>query len=126
MTELDASSPVGAANDEISRFLENAPSFSPSENTTTVSLSGLEEQITGLMLTIHDVVQYVNASPLASLDTNGRAEIDRYARNLHRLKHFLTFVGSYAETRRDQLLAQSRKVSQVLAWCDAVKLANRE
>jgi hypothetical protein len=126
MQAVDVLKLIDAANAEISRFLENTPMFSPSDNLTAATLSGLQEQVTALMLTVQNVGECVKAIPLASLDASGRAAIDLYALNLDRLNRFLKALGSYAEMRRNQIMAQSRKVSEVLAWCDAVKLASMD
>jgi len=117
---------IGAANAEIFKFLENAPKLSHSSKGPEPSLSGIQERIAALMSAIQDVGRSLRALEINSLDDGARAEIDLYACGLRRLAEFLTALGSYAESRREQLAVQSRKVNQVLAWCDAVKLASRE
>jgi hypothetical protein len=124
MAALDALKLIGAANAEISNFLQNAPTLPPPYNQPAPNLSEVQEQVAALMVTVQNVGQRVKAAQLTSVDERARAEIDLYARNLDRLKQFLTALRSHAEARRDQLLAQFGKIQEVLAWCDAVKRSN--
>jgi hypothetical protein len=117
---------MAAANTEISAFLENTPTVSPSNADPAPNLSRVQEQIEALMLSIRNVSQWVKATETTSLGTAARAEIDTYRDNLARLKAYLLALRSHAETRRGELLAHSRKMHEVLAWCDAVKLSNLE
>jgi hypothetical protein len=126
MATFEALKAIDAANAAISIFLENAPPLSESNGGAGVDLSGLQDQIPVLMITIQNAGRHLEAAQLPGLDTSARAEIDLYARNLERLKQFLTALRSYAEMRRDHLAIHSRKVSEVLAWCNAVKLSNLE
>lgn len=124
MERLDLLKNIGSANAQISSFLENAPSLSTPDNGSRVNLAGISKEVAALMVTIQQVGQKVQASQLSGTEAGTKAEISVYLHNLDRLKEFLTTLRSYAEARRSELAAQSRKMSGVLAWCDAVKLSN--
>ena len=115
-----------AANAEIAEFLETAPAFSCRDAGPALSLPRVQEQVATLMLTIQNVGRCVRSAQSSGLDADARAAIDLYAHNLGRFKQFLNSLRSHAEARRHQLLVQSRKINDVLAWCVAVKLSNLE
>jgi hypothetical protein len=117
---------VRAANASISTFLEKVPVFSHAEDRPAVNLAGIQDQVTSLTFMVQRVGQCLAAVQLSSLDSNARTEIDLYGRNLNHLRQTLTALRAYAEHRRDQLAAHFRKINEVLAWCDAVKLSSAE
>ena len=118
---------VRGANIEISGFLAEYSPLFPAKEGTRVPLPEIQQQLAAIYEAIRNVGRFLGKPPsLENLDAVSMAQINLYAGNLERLKSFLINLQTYAETWRDHLTADSRKISEVLAWCNALKLTASE
>ncbi|MGH9343810.1 MAG: hypothetical protein ACRD19_08625 [Terriglobia bacterium] len=113
---------VRAANADLSGFLSEVSGFFPVQSETVVRLGEIERQLAALMATIQRVGRSIGSVSGEGLDAGSRNEVKQYAGQLESLRNFMLALEAYAEERRIKLLADTRQISEALAWCDTLKL----
>ncbi|MGH9352176.1 MAG: hypothetical protein ACRD2G_08465 [Terriglobia bacterium] len=114
---------IRAANADLSGFLSEISGFFPVKGEAVVRLGEIERQLASLLDTIQRVGRSIGPSKsVEGLDAGSRDEVKQYTAQLESLRKFMLALEAYAEERRNKLLADTRQISEALAWCDTLKL----
>lgn len=120
---------IHAANTSITDFLAKAVVLLPADRKpgTAADLSEIQSCLDAVMATIEELGESLGRSGcVETLDAPSKAEIRLYVENLERLRSAMLDLKGYAETRRDQLAAEARKISEAIAWTNTLKLTTLE
>lgn len=82
-------------------------------------LTALERRLGTLMEQVQKVARSMEPG---SLQQSGDEDARQYRAQLERLRNFMMELQTYAESRREQILSNTRQVSDALEWCNTLKL----
>ncbi len=110
-----------SANGQIAGFLERAASLLPRPEEPWTGLPQIQSELAGLFATIARVRRELGESSPA-LAAQAEGQLAAYAKNLERLRDFITTLQQAAGERRNRITAGAQKVNEALAWCRTLKL----
>lgn len=113
---------VRAANANLAGFLSQVSGFFPAKDGAAIPLGEIERRLAALMAVIQEVGQSMGPVSLVRFEDEPGGEVKQYRAHLEDLRNFMVTLEAYAEERRGQLLADTRQISDALAWCDTLKL----
>ncbi|HEV2501043.1 MAG TPA: hypothetical protein VGY31_15850 [Terriglobia bacterium] len=122
MMDSESLNLVRAANADLAGFLSEVSGFFPTKGVTAIPLVEIERRLAALMAVIQEVGRSIGPVSLARSEGEPGDEIKQYRAHLENLRNFMEALEAYAEERRGQLLADTRQISDALAWCDTLKL----
>lgn len=113
---------VRAANADLAGFLSEVSGFFPAKGMAAIPLAEVERRLAALMVVVQEVGRSIGPVFLVHSEGEPGDEMKQYRAHLEKLRNFMVALETYAEERRSQLLADTRQISDALAWCDTLKL----
>lgn len=113
---FEAAALMRAATKQITFFLADVGGIS---QLNPEKLTAIERRLGTLMEQVQGVARSTEPGSLQKSDDE---DVRQYRDQLDRLRNFMLELQAYAESRRTQILSNTRQVSDALEWCRALKL----